>query len=176
MVSLLFSAVFGIFCLILFIESLISVITGDTSTMLSRFALSRNRPLEGNRVPTQPHHQPERSLRGKRAVLAELASPDAAGLLELRCAGGVRAGPRGAALEPLHERRGLSCLLTNTPRIGSDGGKTGTNDGLRDAPAKLPVLENHEGRVVRQRARGGSDVHRHGHGGGNRVEDWVGAD
>ncbi|CBK23509.2 uncharacterized protein [Blastocystis hominis] len=29
-ISVLFSAVFGIFCLILFIESLISVITGDT--------------------------------------------------------------------------------------------------------------------------------------------------
>ena len=32
--SLLFSAVFGIFCLILFVESLISVITGDTSLLL----------------------------------------------------------------------------------------------------------------------------------------------
>lgn len=33
--SLLFSALFGIFCLILFVESLISVITGDTSLLLS---------------------------------------------------------------------------------------------------------------------------------------------
>ena len=34
-ISLLFSALFGIFCLILFVESLISVITGDTSLLLS---------------------------------------------------------------------------------------------------------------------------------------------
>lgn len=142
--------------------------------------MNRNRPSEGNRVQTQPHDQSERGLRRERSVLVELAASDASEIHELRILGGVCVGPRRTALDALRERFGLFCLRTNTRRIGKDRGKTRTHDGRRDAPAQLTVLQNHEGRAVRQRSRGGRDVHRHGHRGRNRVEDleagdgWVG--